>query len=101
MNELIREMIGELQVGHNSIGGGDLHRERAANTGLLGADYENENNRYRIKTIFAGDRWNPFLKAPLALPGSAVSEGDYIISVNGREVTVKDNVYAFLGNTVG
>lgn len=101
LNELIREMIGELQVGHNSIGGGDLHRERAANTGLLGADYEYENNRYRIKTIYPGDRWNPFLKAPLAVPGLGVSEGDYIISVNGREVTAKDNLYAFLDNTVG
>lgn len=101
LNELMREMIAELQVGHNNVGGGDLHRERPANTGLLGADFAIENNRYRIKTIYAGDRWNPFLRAPLAVPGLGVAEGDYIVSVNGREVTAKDNLYAFLENTVG
>ncbi|MCE2988878.1 MAG: PDZ domain-containing protein [Nitrosomonadaceae bacterium] len=101
LNELIREMIAELQVGHNNVGGGDLHRERPANTGLLGADFSIENNLYRIKTIYQGDRWNPFLRAPLAVPGLGVAEGDYIVSINGRAITAKDNLYSFLENTVG
>ena len=101
LNDLMRDMIAELQVGHNNVGGGDVHRERPANTGLLGADFAVENNRYRIKTIYAGDRWNPFMRAPLAVPGIGVAEGDYLISVNGRELTGSDNLYAALENTVG
>lgn len=101
LNELMRDMIAELQVGHNNIGGGDVHRERPSATGLLGADFAIENDRYRIKTIHAGDRWNPFMRSPLAVPGLGVAEGDYVFSVNGRELTARDNLYALLENTVG
>jgi tricorn protease len=101
LNDLMRDMIAELQVGHNNIGGGDVHRERPAQVGLLGADIGVANNRYRINTIYAGDRWNPFMRAPLAAPGLGVKEGDIILAINGREVTTRDNLYAFLENTVG
>src|ERR1700690_3749192 len=37
LNELLVEMIGEMQVGHNRIGGGDVDNERPAGVGLLGA----------------------------------------------------------------
>ena len=69
LNELLREMIGELQVGHNRVGGGDVHREKPVATGLLGADFAVENDRYRIKTIYATDRWNPFMKSPSGCAG--------------------------------
>ena len=101
LNELLVEMIGELQVGHNRLGGGDIHRERPSAAGLLGADFAVENGHYRIKTIYSGDRWNPFMKAPLAVPGLGVKEGDYIFAVNGRPVDARQNLYAFLENTVG
>ena len=101
LNDLMRAMIAELQVGHNNIGGGDIHKERPSQTGLLGADFAVENNRYRIKTIYAADRWNPFMQAPLAVPGLGVAEGDYLISVNGRELSAADNLYAALENTAG
>ena len=92
-------MIGELQVAHNNVGGGDEHREKPSNTGVLGADFSVENNRYRIKTIYRADRWNPFMKAPLGVAGLGVKEGDYILSINGRNVTANENLYAFLENT--
>ena len=101
LNDVLAEMIGELQVGHNRVGGGDLHKERPAATGLLGADFSVENEHYRIKSILAGDRWNPFLKAPLAVPGLGVKEGDYILAVNGRPVNAKQNLYSMLEGTIG
>ncbi len=101
LNDVLRDMIAELQVGHNNVGGGDVHRERPSATGLLGADFAIESDRYRIKTVYAGDRWNPFMRAPLATPGLNAKEGDFIIAINGRDVTAKDNLYAFLENTVG
>lgn len=99
LNELLRDMIGELQVAHNNVFGGDEHRERPSNTGVLGADFSVENNRYRIKTIYRADRWNPFMKAPLGVAGLGVNEGDFILAINGREINAADNLYAFLENT--
>ena len=66
LSELLVEMIGEMQVGHNRTGGGDVYSARPTATGLLGADFTVENNQYRIQKIYRGDRWNPFLIAPLA-----------------------------------
>ncbi|HTD04618.1 S41 family peptidase, partial [Undibacterium sp.] len=101
LNDLMVEMIGELQVGHNRVGGGDVYSERPASVGLLGADFSLEKDRYRIKTLYAGDRWNPFLVAPLAAPGLGIKEGDYILAINGKPLDADKNIYALLENTVG
>lgn len=101
LNLLLVEMIAELQVGHNRIGGGDVHREDSVAIGLLGADLRVENNRYRVAKIYTGEQWNPFLKAPLSPPGIGVSEGDYILSINGVELDGNTNIYSLLAQTVG
>jgi tricorn protease len=101
LNNLLNEMIAEMQVGHNRIGGGDIQRDPPVAGGLLGADYVIENNRYRFKTIYRGDRWNPFLKAPLAIPGASAKEGDYLLSVNGQPLDGSQNIHALFENTVG
>ncbi|MFZ6646037.1 S41 family peptidase [Undibacterium sp. TJN25] len=101
LNDLLVEMIGELQVGHNRVGGGDVYSERPASVGLLGADFSLDKDRYRIKTLYTGDRWNPFLTAPLAAPGLGIKEGDYIMAVNGKPLDASKNIYALLENTVG
>lgn len=101
LNELLVEMIAEMQVGHNRLGGGDVYDNSSARPGLLGADLAIENGRYRIKRIFTGGRWNPFLAAPLAAPGVDVNEGDYILAVNGREIGPDDNIYAALSGSAG
>ncbi|WP_343639132.1 PDZ domain-containing protein [Roseateles sp.] len=101
LNDLLVEMIGELQVGHNRIGGGDVQQEAKVPVGLLGADFSVEGGKYRIKRIFKGDRWDPYLKAPLAAPGVGVKEGDYLLAVNGQPVDGAHNLYQQLENTVG
>ena len=101
LNELMVEMIGELQVGHNRLGGGDVHQEPRVPVGLLGANFSFENGHYRIKQIFKGDRWDPNLKAPLNAPGLGVKEGDYLLAVNGQPVDGTHNLYQQLENTVG
>ena len=101
LNDVLAEMIGELQVGHNNVSGGDVHRERPSQVGLLGADFVVDNGRYRIKTIYGGDRWSPFLLAPLAVAGLGVKEGEYILDINGQSLTSSQNLYALLANTVG
>lgn len=101
LNTLIVQMIAELQSGHNRAGGGDVHNEASVSTGLLGANLEINNGRYRIAKLYTGEDWNTFLDAPLTTPGNAAKEGEYILSVNGHELTDEDNIFALLQNMTG
>lgn len=102
VNDLMVQMIAELHVGHNRVGGGDVYRpDGEAPTGLLGADLRVENGRYRLHRIYDGERWNPFLHAPLARPELGIEAGDYLLAVNGRELTGADNLHQLLQGTVG
>lgn len=101
LNDLMVEMIGELQVGHNRVGGGDIHQETPVAVGLLGADFSFENSYVRIKSILKGDRWSPFAPAPLAIPGLDVKEGDYLVAIDGKTIDAKTNLFSLLENKVG
>ncbi|WP_240642685.1 S41 family peptidase [Pseudidiomarina mangrovi] len=101
LNEVLVEMIAELQVGHNRIGGGDVHQEGSSKVGLLGADFRVVDNRYQLATVYQGDRWSPYLQAPLATPGATAKAGEFIIAINGQELTAKQNIFAALDNTQG
>lgn len=101
LNEVLVEMIAELQVGHNRIGGGDVHQEASTKVGLLGADFTIKEGKYQLKTVFSGDRWNPFLKAPLATPGYSAQAGDFVLAINGEALDASKNIYQMLDNTQG
>jgi tricorn protease len=97
---LIAQVGGELSVGHSYlIGTGDIPAEDPVSVGLLGADYAIENGYYRIKKIYSGENWNPELRAPLSAPGIQVSEGDYLVEVNGLPVTSSMNIYSLFEGT--
>lgn len=101
LNEVLVEMIAELQVGHNRIGGGDVHQETPSKVGLLGADFVIRDGKYQLKTVFTGDRWNPFLKAPLATPGHSAKAGEFVLAINGEALDASTNIYQRLDNTQG
>ncbi|MDX1706424.1 PDZ domain-containing protein [Pseudidiomarina sp.] len=101
LNDVMVEMIAELQVGHNRIGGGDIYRDSGTNMGLLGADFVITDNRYQLKKVYTGDVWSPYLEAPLAVPGAAARAGDFILAINGVQLTDRQNIYTLLDNTVG
>jgi tricorn protease len=93
---------GELTVGHSyKTSPGDVPSEDAVSVGLLGADFAIENGRYRIKKIYTGENWNPDLRAPLSAPGIQVTEGDYVLEVNGRTLTPPANIYSLFEGTAG
>jgi tricorn protease len=98
---LFADMMGEITVGHLGVGGGDNPEVKTVPTGLLGCDYRIENGRYRFARIYDGENWNPDLKAPLTQPGVNVQEGDYLLTVNGKDVRAADNVYSFFEATSG
>ena len=101
LNYLIHDMISDMTVGHLRGGGGNIPAARTVSGGLLGADYEIANGRYRFKRIYTGESWNPNLQAPLAAPGLNVNTGDYLLALNGEELTAKDDVSRLLENTAG
>ena len=99
LNALFNDMLGELTVGHLFISGGDTPEISRVKGGLLGADYEIANGRYRFARVYSGENWNPDLRAPLTQPGVNVKAGEYLLAVNGRELKTTDNVYALFEAT--
>ena len=94
LNVLFAEMTGHIAVGHTFIRGGDLPAQPKAAVGLLGADYAVSDGHWRITRILRGENWNPKLVAPLSQPGIQVKEGEFLLAVNGRPVSVDRELYA-------
>lgn len=102
LNRVIMWMCSELGVGHHGVGGGDrLTNPDRVGGGLLGADIAVENNRYRITKVFEGLNWNPKLRSPLTEPGLNVKAGEYLLAVNGVNLTPEVNFYKPFENTAG
>lgn len=100
---VIGEMVGELNAGHTYVGGGDYPKPERIRLGLLGAELEREptSQYYRIKRILNGQNWDRNLRSPLTEIGVNVSEGDYILAVNGRPTNEMNNIYQALVNMAG
>jgi tricorn protease len=102
LNRVMQWMSSELSVGHHNVGGGDSLREaRTVPGGLLGADFEIANGRYRLKKVYGGLNWNPQLRAPLTEPGVNAKAGEYLLAVNGRDLRPPTNLYSLFENTSG
>ncbi|HWA82937.1 MAG TPA: PDZ domain-containing protein, partial [Fimbriimonadaceae bacterium] len=101
LNYLFTDMLGEISVGHMFISGGDIPGVEGVPGGLLGADYTIENGRYRFARIYDGESWNPGVQAPLTQPGVNVKTGDYLLAINGKDLTSSDNVYGALEGLAG
>ncbi len=100
-NHLLDMLSGEIAVGHSYVRGGDYPDLTNPRTGLLGVDLSVDGNRYRIDRIYTGEQWNPGLIGPLAHPGMGVSEGDYIVSIDGHELDGATNPFELLEGTAG
>jgi tricorn protease len=99
---LLTEALGDLTVGHLFIyGGEDPPATHPPRTGLLGADYAVDHDRYRFERIYSGENWNPELKAPLTQPGVNVAVGEYVIAVNGVDVHASEDIYRYFEATAG
>lgn len=97
---LIGEMIGELDVGHAYVGGGDMPKVNKVNIGLLGARYELDKSSgyYKITKIFEGRNWEAETYSPLTEPGLNVKVGDYIIAIDDIELNSTNHPNKALNN---
>jgi len=97
LDYVITELIGELNVGHAySNSSPEQPRVDRVEVALLGAEFEADGDRYRISNIFPGENWHEEYRSPLTEPGINVQEGDYLLAIDGEEVTTANNPYAFL-----
>ena len=102
LNRVLRWMLSELTVGHSYItNNGDTTETKSVPGGLLGADYEIDNGRYRFRKVYGGLNWNPKLRSPLTEPGVNVKAGEYLLAVGGKDVKPPANLYSFFENTSG
>jgi tricorn protease len=101
LNYVLDMVNGELSVGHSFVRGGDMPEIETARVGLLGADLEANDGRWRIARILTAESWNPGLTAPLAAPGLQIDEGQYILAVDGVEMTAADDPYRLMDGTAG
>ena len=98
---LLDQVNGELSVGHSFVGGGDFPAVDTSRVGLLGADLVANAGRWRFGRIYTFESWNPDLVAPLDRPGLRVRTGQYLVGVDGVELTAADDPYRLLDGTAG
>lgn len=98
---ILGELIGELGAGHTYVQPGEVDEVERVEGGTLGADLVADGERYRIEKIFAGENWREEFRSPLTEPGVDVSEGDYLLAIDGFELTTAENPFRPLEGKAG
>ncbi len=103
LDYILSEMVSETNTGHSYINYGDFKKVERRETGLFGAELEADYKAgmYKITKIYRGENWTPNRRSPLTEQGVDVKVGDYIVAINGNNVSTKENPYLYLENTVG
>jgi tricorn protease len=100
LNYVIQEMISELTIQHTYVEGGDFQIPPRPRVGLPGARFELDraSGRYRISKIFDGENEEDIYRSPLTEIGVNVKVGDYVLAIDGDELTGSDDPYRLLRN---
>lgn len=98
LNYVLGEMIAELAVGHAYVSGGDFEIPERPQVALPGAELEldRESDRYRIAEIFRGQNEEERYRSPLTEIGVDVAAGDYLLAIDGEELTGRVSPYRLL-----
>jgi tricorn protease len=83
VNFVIGELIAELNSSHAYRNGGDLEAPATISVGYLGCDFALTNGAYQIQRILDGGQWDSEVRSPLRQAGLNITEGDYLLAVNG------------------
>ena len=107
LDALFRTMLGRLSVSHLGVRSGDEPGPPASETpdpwaeapptGALGIDLSVVDGHYRIDRIVRSAHFShlsPLLNPDLGAPGAGVSEGDFLLAIDGEPVSGDRNLYA-------
>ncbi|MBN1198495.1 MAG: PD40 domain-containing protein [Bacteroidales bacterium] len=99
LNYIIGEMVGELNIGHAYVSAGDKPKPERIKLGLLGATISrDQSGYYHIDKILQGENWSKKNRSPLTEMGVNVTEGDYIIAIDGISTKEMDDINESLVN---
>ncbi len=103
LNYVISEMIAELSTSHTYISGGDWEAPDRPRAALLGVRFELDADagRYQLSHVFAGDNAEDTYRSPLTEIGVGAEVGDYVLRINGQELTGDDNPFRLLRHAGG
>jgi tricorn protease len=98
LNYVLSEMQSELTVQHAYIDGGDFNLPPRVRVALPGARFELDKaaNRYKISKIFAGENEEDIYRSPLTEVSVDARVGDYVLAINGEDVTTDRDIYSYL-----
>ncbi len=99
--DLIWEMQGELGTSHAYCRAPLEEGDDAERQGLLGADIELVDERWRISRILPGESSDHRARSPLLAPGVGVDAGDVVVAVDGRTVSPTVSPGALLVGAAG
>ncbi len=102
-SDLIWEMQGELGTSHAYEFGGDHRPEPSYPQGGLGADlaWDAEAGGYRVERILRGAAGETHAQSPLLAPGVNVREGDLVLAIGGRKLSMNLTPQQALVNLAG
>ncbi|HYN40999.1 MAG TPA: PDZ domain-containing protein, partial [Thermoanaerobaculia bacterium] len=94
---LLGELVSELEAGHTYVSAGDEPKIERVPGGFLGCEFAADPaGRYRIAKVFPGENWDEASRSPLTEPGVNVAEGEFLLAVDGTDLTTSDNPYRLL-----
>ncbi len=100
LSRVIAEMIAEMNVSHQFVGGGTITRRPPQQPlmGHLGAllEWNSDAGLYQFTKIYKGDDYDLEARSPLLTPGNNVKVGDFLIAVNGRKLKLSEDPNASL-----
>ena len=93
----MRQLIGEINIGHAYVGDGDRAKPERIPMGMLGCRiHRDKSGYYQIDKILKGENWNEKTRSPLTEVGVNAKEGDYIIAIDGQSTKDMKDMYAAL-----
>lgn len=97
LNYVIGEMISEVACGHAYVNPGEMPKAERIPMGLLGAELKKDKSGYyKIGKIMPGAPYSAKLRSPLTEPGLNVTEGNFIVAIDGIPTNTVDNIYKLL-----
>ena len=102
LNDVFKQMMGELNALHSQVRGGDIASDdNTASPATLGGVFANTKDGLRLEHIYQFDKEQLEQAPPLARPGLNVESGDLITTIDGLDVSNTAQLYQALLNKAG